>query len=58
MLDYCSLFSLFPSLDHIAKEKDRQKNKEKNKEWKNHQMPPVHDIVRENGDVTSQRGRN
>ncbi|XP_017278541.1 lysine-specific demethylase RSBN1L-like [Kryptolebias marmoratus] len=39
--------------DHSVKEKDKQKKKEKNKEWKNHQMPPVHDIVRENGDVTS-----
>ncbi|CAN9499195.1 unnamed protein product [Ophioblennius macclurei] len=39
--------------DHRAKEKDRQKKKEKSKEWKNHKMPPVHDIARENGEVIS-----
>ncbi|KAM4734778.1 lysine-specific demethylase RSBN1L-like [Anableps anableps] len=37
--------------DHSVKEKDRQKKKEKNKEWKKHKLPPVHDIVRENGEV-------
>lgn len=50
---------LFFSLDHSGKEKDRQKKKEKNKEWKKHKLPPVHDIVRENGEVMSpQKGRN
>ncbi|XP_032433618.1 LOW QUALITY PROTEIN: lysine-specific demethylase RSBN1L-like [Xiphophorus hellerii] len=39
--------------DHSGKEKDRQKKKEKNKEWKKHKLPPVHDIVRENGEVMS-----
>ncbi|XP_054892257.1 lysine-specific demethylase RSBN1L-like [Poeciliopsis prolifica] len=39
--------------DHSVKEKDRQKKKEKNKEWKKHKLPPVHDIVRENGEVMS-----
>ncbi|XP_029953016.1 lysine-specific demethylase RSBN1L-like [Salarias fasciatus] len=37
--------------DHRPKDKDRQKKKEKSKEWKNHKMPPVHDIARENGEV-------
>lgn len=50
-----------PSLlltDHRVKEKDREKKKEKSKEWKNHKMPPVHEIARENGDVISpQKGR-
>lgn len=54
MLFFCSLFL---SSDHSVKEKDRQK-KEKNKEWKHHQMPPAHDILRENGDVASQTGGN
>lgn len=40
---------LFP--DHRVKEKDREKKK--NKEWKNHKLPPVHDIARENGEVVS-----
>ncbi|XP_047452042.1 lysine-specific demethylase RSBN1L-like isoform X2 [Mugil cephalus] len=39
--------------DHRVKEKDREKKKEKNKEWKNHKLPPVHDIARENGEVVS-----
>ncbi|XP_008299131.1 round spermatid basic protein 1-like [Stegastes partitus] len=39
--------------DHRVKEKDREKKKEKNKEWKNHKLPPVHDIARENGEVIS-----
>ncbi|KAM9352390.1 lysine-specific demethylase RSBN1L-like [Symphorus nematophorus] len=39
--------------DHRVKEKDRDKKKEKNKEWKNHKLPPVHDIARENGEVIS-----
>ncbi|XP_069018324.1 lysine-specific demethylase RSBN1L-like [Embiotoca jacksoni] len=39
--------------DHRAKEKDREKKKEKNKEWKNHKLPPVNDIARENGEVIS-----
>lgn len=39
--------------DHRVKEKDREKKKEKTKEWKNHKMPPVHDIARENGEVIS-----
>ncbi|XP_049928693.1 lysine-specific demethylase RSBN1L-like isoform X1 [Epinephelus moara] len=39
--------------DHRVKEKDREKKKEKSKEWKNHKMPPVHEIARENGDVIS-----
>ena len=44
--------------DHRVKEKDREKKKEKNKEWKNHTLPPVHDIARENGEVISpQKGR-
>lgn len=47
---FCPL--LFYS-DHHVKEKDRQKKKDKNKEWKNHKLPPVHDIARENGDVIS-----
>ncbi|XP_023284094.1 round spermatid basic protein 1-like, partial [Seriola lalandi dorsalis] len=37
--------------DHRVKEKDREKKK--NKEWKNHKLPPVHDIARENGEVIS-----
>ncbi|XP_051238913.1 lysine-specific demethylase RSBN1L isoform X2 [Dicentrarchus labrax] len=41
--------------DHRVKEKDREKKKEKNKEWKNHKLPPVHDIARENGEVISQQ---
>lgn len=44
---------LLLSSDHRAKEKDREKKKEKNKEWKNHKLPPVHDIARENGEVIS-----
>lgn len=44
-------------LDH--KDKERDKKKEKKKEWKNHKLPPVHDIARENGEVISpQKGRN
>ncbi|XP_028263210.1 round spermatid basic protein 1-like [Parambassis ranga] len=40
--------------DHRGKEKNREeKKKEKNKEWKNHKLPPVHDIARENGEVIS-----
>ncbi|KAM6937324.1 lysine-specific demethylase RSBN1L-like [Xenentodon cancila] len=39
--------------DHHVKEKDRQKKKDKNKEWKNHKLPHVHDIARENGEVIS-----
>ncbi|KAM3609198.1 uncharacterized protein V6R79_010894 [Siganus canaliculatus] len=38
---------------HRVKEKDREKKKDKNKEWKNHKLPPVHDIARENGEVMS-----
>nr|XP_015820208.2 lysine-specific demethylase RSBN1L [Nothobranchius furzeri] len=38
--------------DYSGNENDRQK-KEKTREWKNHKMPPVHDFVRENGDVIS-----
>ncbi len=50
-----SLFLLFS--DHHVKEKDREKKREKNKEWKNHKLPPVHDIARENGEViSSQKG--
>lgn len=44
------------SLDH--KDKERDKKKEKKKEWKNHNLPPVHDIARENGEAISpQKGR-
>lgn len=44
--------------DQRAKDKDREKKKEKNKEWKNHKLPPVHDIARENGEAISpQKGR-
>lgn len=39
--------------DQRVKEKTREKKKEKNKEWKNHKVPPVHDIARENGEVVS-----
>uniref|UniRef100_A0AAX7T6U9 Round spermatid basic protein 1 like n=1 Tax=Astatotilapia calliptera TaxID=8154 RepID=A0AAX7T6U9_ASTCA len=39
--------------DDQVKEKDREKKKEKNKEWKNHKLPPVHEIARENGEVVS-----
>ncbi|XP_034735790.1 lysine-specific demethylase RSBN1L-like isoform X2 [Etheostoma cragini] len=39
--------------DQHVKEKDREKKKEKSKEWKNHKLPPVHDIARENGEVMS-----
>ncbi|XP_036000947.1 lysine-specific demethylase RSBN1L [Fundulus heteroclitus] len=39
--------------DHGAKEKDGQKKEKKNKEWKAHKLPPVHDMVRENGEATS-----
>ncbi|XP_029290548.1 round spermatid basic protein 1-like [Cottoperca gobio] len=39
--------------DHSANEKDGEKKKEKSKEWKNHKLPPVHDIARENGEVIS-----
>lgn len=54
--EFTSLLLLFS--DHRVKEKDREKKKEKNKEWKNHKLPPVHDIARENGEVISpQKGR-
>lgn len=44
------------SSDH--KDKERDKKKEKKKEWKNHKLPPVHDIARENGEAVSpQKGR-
>lgn len=44
--------------DHRGKDKDREKKKEKSKEWKNHKLPPVHDIARENGEAISpQKGR-
>ncbi|KAK2842138.1 hypothetical protein Q5P01_012338 [Channa striata] len=39
--------------DHRVKEKDREKKKENKKQWKNHKLPPVHDIARENGEVIS-----
>ncbi|XP_075998426.1 lysine-specific demethylase RSBN1L-like [Genypterus blacodes] len=39
--------------DHPVKEKEREKKKEKSKEWKNHNLPPVHDIAKENGEVIS-----
>ncbi|XP_041650879.1 lysine-specific demethylase RSBN1L-like isoform X2 [Cheilinus undulatus] len=39
--------------DHRVKEKDKEKKKEKSKEWKNHRVPPLHDIARENGEVIS-----
>uniref|UniRef100_UPI0037E7C6C1 lysine-specific demethylase RSBN1L-like n=1 Tax=Semicossyphus pulcher TaxID=241346 RepID=UPI0037E7C6C1 len=39
--------------DHRVKEKEKEKKKEKNKEWKNHRLPPLHDIARENGEVIS-----
>ncbi|MED6257250.1 hypothetical protein ATANTOWER_016367 [Ataeniobius toweri] len=39
--------------DYNVKEKDRQKKKEKNKERKKHKLPPVHEIVRGNGEVMS-----
>lgn len=57
---FTSLSSAFPSSDHQGKDKDREKKKkEKNKEWKNHKLPPVHEIARENGEVVSpQKGRN
>ncbi|KAM9754756.1 lysine-specific demethylase RSBN1L-like isoform 1-T1 [Menidia menidia] len=42
-----------PPRDHRVKEKDRPKKKDQSKEWKNHKLPPVHDIARENGEVTS-----
>lgn len=45
------------SSDH--KDKERDKKKEKKKEWKNHKLPPVHDIARDNGEAISpQKGRN
>nr|XP_046250508.1 lysine-specific demethylase RSBN1L-like isoform X2 [Scatophagus argus] len=42
-----------PQRDHRVKEKDREKKKEKIKEWKNHKLPPVPDITRENGEAIS-----
>ncbi|KAI3371432.1 hypothetical protein L3Q82_024020 [Scortum barcoo] len=36
-----------PQRDHRVKEK------KKSKEWKNHKLPPVHDIARENGEMVS-----
>ncbi|KAK2917968.1 lysine-specific demethylase RSBN1L-like [Channa argus] len=39
--------------DYRVKEKDREKKKENKKQWKNHKLPPVHDIARENGEVIS-----
>lgn len=55
----CAVSPLLLSSDHRVKEKDREKKKEKNKEWKNHKLPPVHDIARENGEVISpQKGGN
>ncbi|XP_029908740.1 lysine-specific demethylase RSBN1L-like isoform X2 [Myripristis murdjan] len=39
--------------DYRVKDKERDKKKEKDKEWKNHKLPPVNDIARENGDVIS-----
>ncbi|XP_029379464.1 round spermatid basic protein 1-like [Echeneis naucrates] len=36
---------------HRVKEKDRERKKKK--DCKNHKLPPVHDIARENGDVIS-----
>lgn len=54
-----TLSPLMLFLDHRVKEKDREKKKERSKEWKNHKLPPEHDIARENGDVCSpQNGRN
>lgn len=56
---HLAVLSRFPSSDHQVKEKDREKKKDKNKEWKNHKLPPVHEIARENGEVVSpQKGRN
>ncbi|XP_026167160.1 lysine-specific demethylase RSBN1L-like [Mastacembelus armatus] len=40
-----------PQRDHRVK--DREKKRDKNREWKNHKLPPVHDIGRENGEVIS-----
>ncbi|XP_071772186.1 lysine-specific demethylase RSBN1L-like [Centroberyx gerrardi] len=37
--------------DYRVKDKERDKKKEKDKEWKNHNLPPVNDIARENGEV-------
>lgn len=55
---HLTLSRLLLSSDHRVKDKDREKKKEKNKEWKNHKLPPVHDIARENGEVISpQKGR-
>ncbi|KAM3869966.1 lysine-specific demethylase RSBN1L-like [Diretmus argenteus] len=37
--------------DHRVKEKEREKKKDK--EWKNHTLPPVNDVAKENGEVIS-----
>lgn len=56
---HLAVLSRFSSSDDQVKEKDREKKKEKNKEWKNHKLPPVHEIARENGEVVSpQKGSN
>ncbi|KAM8861494.1 lysine-specific demethylase RSBN1L-like [Synchiropus picturatus] len=44
-----------PRRDERVKNKDKEKKKDKNKEWKNHKLPPEHDMSRENGEVFSPR---
>ncbi|XP_034541688.1 lysine-specific demethylase RSBN1L-like [Notolabrus celidotus] len=39
--------------DPPVKEKEKEKKKEKSKDWKNHRVPPLHDIARENGETNS-----
>lgn len=57
-MNFSSLYSPPLCSDHRVKEKDREKKKDRNKEWKNHRLPPVHDIARENGEAISpQKGR-
>lgn len=63
------IVALFPfilyinaSSDHRVKDKERDKKRErdieKDKEWKNHKIPPVNDIARENGEVSCpQKGK-
>ncbi|KAM9807779.1 lysine-specific demethylase RSBN1L-like [Neosynchiropus ocellatus] len=44
-----------PRRDERVKNKEKEKKKDKNKEWKNHKLPPEHDMSRENGEVFSPR---
>lgn len=39
--------------DDRVKDKEKEKKRDKNKEWKNHKLPSVHDMGRENGEVMS-----